>query len=238
MKKLIALILAIAMTLIMTVGCGLVPELPPEGNTEQSGIGGGDSTEAPEDNITDVTPPVSGGENNTPVVDDGKDKPTDNPPADDGKDEPADNPPADDSKDEPTDNPPADDGKDEPADNPPAVEEPEEEPLPEYGTTVGKRFMDLTLQTMDGGTVNTADLRGKIIIFNVWATWCPPCKAELPDFNRIASEYKDKVVIIAADVDAGYNGASNYVQQNFPDSDIIFLIFHKLVSSEICKRFQ
>ena len=96
------------------------------------------------------------------------------------------------------------------------------EPLPEIGTKVGDRFADLTIMTMDGGSINTADLRGKIVILNLWATWCPPCKAELPDFDLIASEYKDHVVIIAADVDAGTGNAHSYVQQNFPESDIVF----------------
>lgn len=95
-------------------------------------------------------------------------------------------------------------------------------PLPEIGTKVGNRFADVTLETMNGESINTADLRGKIVILNLWASWCPPCKAELPDFDRIATEYKDQVVIVAADVDAGNGGAYNYVQQNFPESDIIF----------------
>ena len=95
-------------------------------------------------------------------------------------------------------------------------------PLPEIGTKVGNRFADVTLETMNGESINTADLRGKIVILNLWASWCSPCKAELPDFDRIATEYKDKVVIVAADVDAGNGGAYSYVQQNFPESDIIF----------------
>ena len=95
-------------------------------------------------------------------------------------------------------------------------------PLPEIGTKVGNRFADVTLETMNGESINTADLRGKIVILNLWASWCPPCKAELPDFDRIATQYKDQVVIVAADVDAGNGGAYSYVQQNFPESDIIF----------------
>ena len=95
-------------------------------------------------------------------------------------------------------------------------------PLPEIGTKVGNRFADVTLETMNGESINTADLRGKIVILNLWASWCSFCKAELPDFDRIATEYKDQVVIVAADVDAGNGGAYSYVQQNFPESDIIF----------------
>ena len=97
-----------------------------------------------------------------------------------------------------------------------------QENLPEVGTKVGNRIADITLTTMDGGKITMSDLRGKIVILNLWATWCPPCKAELPDFDKIATEYKDKVVIIAADVDAGQGTAYTYVQQNFPNSDIVF----------------
>ena len=90
------------------------------------------------------------------------------------------------------------------------------------GTSVGDLFRDLTLETLDGGSVSTADYRGKIVIINIWATRCPPCKEELPDFNRIASEYAGEVVIIAAHEDYTKSAAPSYVETNFPDSKIIF----------------
>ena len=94
--------------------------------------------------------------------------------------------------------------------------------LPAIGTEVGNRIADITLSTMEGGTITLSDLHGKIVILNAWASWCPPCKAELPDFDKIATEYKDHVVIIAADVDAGYGDAKEYADTNFPVTDIIF----------------
>ena len=102
--------------------------------------------------------------------------------------------------------------------------EPTPEPeLPPYGTKVGERFNDLTLTDLDGNKVNTADLRGKIIVFNLWATWCPPCVAELPGFNEIASEYADDVVIVAVHIyDSAMYGMPSYVETNFPETKIIF----------------
>ena len=98
-----------------------------------------------------------------------------------------------------------------------------EKEKPPVGSAVGNSFADLTLETLDGSTINTADLRGKIIIFNVWATWCPPCKAELPDFDKIATEYEDDVVIIAAhSYDDGMYDMPEYVSDNFPKTKIIF----------------
>lgn len=99
-----------------------------------------------------------------------------------------------------------------------------EEDTPTYvvGSEVGNLFASVTLERLDGGTVSPDNYRGKIVIVNIWATWCPPCKAELPDFNNIANEYADEVVIIAAHDYAGRANAPDYVQTNFPDTKIIF----------------
>ena len=96
-------------------------------------------------------------------------------------------------------------------------------PLPDIGSEVGDRFADLTLTTLSGEEINTADLRGKIVVFNIWATWCPPCKAELPDFDLIAKEYAEDVVIVAAHCyDSYMYSMPSYVAPNFPDTSIIF----------------
>ena len=97
-----------------------------------------------------------------------------------------------------------------------------EEDIP-LGNTVGYKFRDLSLQTVDGSYISTADLRGKIIILNVWAIWCSPCIMELPDFNEVAAEYKDDVIIIAAHLYDEYQVyVPGYVASNFPDTDIVF----------------
>lgn len=93
---------------------------------------------------------------------------------------------------------------------------------PPVGTTVGSTFPTVSVEALDGRTVSPDDYRGRIVIVNVWATWCGPCKMELPDFNRIATEYKDEVVIIAAHTPSGRENAENYVAEGFPNSDIIF----------------
>jgi peroxiredoxin len=59
-----------------------------------------------------------------------------------------------------------------------------------------------TLTDVNGGTVSLSDFRGKVVILDFWATWCPPCKREIPDFITLQSEYASKglqIVGIALD---------------------------------------
>ena len=59
-----------------------------------------------------------------------------------------------------------------------------------------KPIPELTMTTLDGKTITTGDLSGKVVIFNFWATWCAPCRAEIPDLVKLQDQYKDHLVII------------------------------------------
>jgi cytochrome c biogenesis protein CcmG/thiol:disulfide interchange protein DsbE len=50
---------------------------------------------------------------------------------------------------------------------------------------------DFTLETLDGDHVNLSDLRGKAVLVNFWASWCPPCRAEMPAIEKVYRAYKD-----------------------------------------------
>jgi thiol-disulfide isomerase/thioredoxin len=66
---------------------------------------------------------------------------------------------------------------------------------PGYG-----KATDFEIRDINGNTVKLADYSGKVIILNFFATWCPPCRREMPDFNEIAKKYPDDVKIIAVNV--------------------------------------
>ena len=59
-----------------------------------------------------------------------------------------------------------------------------------------KPIPELTMTTLEGTTITTKELSGKVVIFNFWATWCAPCRAEIPDLVKLQEQYKDHLVII------------------------------------------
>ncbi|MBI2940212.1 MAG: TlpA family protein disulfide reductase [Chloroflexi bacterium] len=66
---------------------------------------------------------------------------------------------------------------------------------------VGYRAPDFRLPTASGGSVQLSQMRGKAIILNFWATWCAPCRAEMPAIERVQKAYADRgVVVLAVDV--------------------------------------
>lgn len=53
----------------------------------------------------------------------------------------------------------------------------------------GKLAPEITLNDLNGQTVKLSDYRGKIVVLNFWASWCPPCKSEMPEINKAAQEF-------------------------------------------------
>mgnify|MGYP001286473734 FL=1 len=62
---------------------------------------------------------------------------------------------------------------------------------------------DFNVAALEGGKLRLADLKGKVVFLNLWATWCPPCKEEMPAMERLWQRYKDRgLVVIALSMDA------------------------------------
>lgn len=68
------------------------------------------------------------------------------------------------------------------------------------GLQVGQYAPDFALTTLDGQSIQLSQLRGQTVILNFWATWCPPCRAEMPEFQTVYSNQSDEFVIVAVNL--------------------------------------
>ncbi len=64
---------------------------------------------------------------------------------------------------------------------------------------IGARMPDIALPTIGGATVDLAGLRGRWILVNVWATWCGPCRREMPALQRLSRAQSGRLVVVAVD---------------------------------------
>ncbi len=79
--------------------------------------------------------------------------------------------------------------------------------------------VDFTVQDLDGNTVKLSDYYGKPIVLNFWASWCPPCKEEMPDFDKVNAELGEDVQFLMVNMTDSQGGesvsvASSYIEEN------------------------
>ena len=99
---------------------------------------------------------------------------------------------------------------------PACVQHEEEGEIP----SAGNPSLSFVLKDMDGKDVNLADFKGRPILINFWATWCPPCKAEIPWFIEFADKYRDKnLAVIGISVDDSPEDIRTFAEEykvNYP----------------------
>jgi peroxiredoxin len=88
-----------------------------------------------------------------------------------------------------------------PADRPSVISDPAGAPVVEKASGPAcaaktRANLDFTLKDINGANVKLADYRGKVVLLNFWATWCAPCKLEIPEFVEAYERYRDKGFVI------------------------------------------
>lgn len=88
---------------------------------------------------------------------------------------------------------------------------------------VGRPAPDYAALSAGGDTVSLADLRGDVVLLNIWATWCAPCRTEMPHLQTLHDEFiDDGLRVVGVSVDAG--GSGRAVDRFTSDLGVEFLI--------------
>ena len=81
------------------------------------------------------------------------------------------------------------------------------------GTSIGQALPQITLSDLAGRNIHVGE-KDKIIVVNFWATWCPPCKAEMPDLNLFAAKHQNDVAFYAINIQEPAGKVSDFMTQN------------------------
>ena len=98
----------------------------------------------------------------------------------------------------------------------------------------GSTAADFTLQDLNGNKVKLSDYKGKVVLLEFWATWCPPCRASIPGIEKLHETYKNKgLAVLAVSLDeGGWDTVKSFVQKN----GITYLVLRG--NEEVAEKYQ
>jgi peroxiredoxin len=87
-------------------------------------------------------------------------------------------------------------------------------PDAKVGTQKGEVAPDFSLPALEGGEQSLRDYRGRVVLLNFWATWCGPCRAEMPDMQAVYEELRDRgFVVVAVNGGEGRERVQSFVEE-------------------------
>jgi cytochrome c biogenesis protein CcmG, thiol:disulfide interchange protein DsbE len=98
----------------------------------------------------------------------------------------------------------------------------------------GARLPEIGLQSLAGKRIDVASLKGKVVLIDFWASWCAPCKQEMPVLERLYQKYKDRgLVVVGVSVDQEATNVGGFLKQ----LKVSFPIVHDK-AHEVANRFH
>ncbi|MBR9976919.1 MAG: TlpA family protein disulfide reductase [Bacteroidetes bacterium] len=96
---------------------------------------------------------------------------------------------------------------------------------PGAGGTNSTSAPDFELTSVDGGSITLADYEGKVLMLNFWATWCGPCKKEIPDFIEIQDAFRDRgleILGVSLDDPKHVAAVADFVRDHGINYDVVY----------------
>ena len=105
---------------------------------------------------------------------------------------------------------------------------------PAIATRVGSRAPEIGREDLNGRVVSLRSLRGKVVIVDFWASWCAPCREEMPVLNRLQERYREQgLVVIGVNVDNNVRNARTFLRR----TPVQFRIVHD-PGKEVADRYN
>lgn len=95
---------------------------------------------------------------------------------------------------------------------------------------------NFSLQDLQGETITLSELRGRPVLINLWATWCPPCRAEMPDMQIVYEAYRERGLVILA-INATYQDSASAAASFVDEYGLTFPILMD-TSGETSRKYQ
>lgn len=103
---------------------------------------------------------------------------------------------------------------------------------------IGQKAPDFTLKDLAGNNVSLSFYKGRVVLLNFWASWCPPCRAEMPSMNKLNDLLKKRgLTILAISTDKSIFDVKSYLKEN-PVNFTVLLDYNLNVSRNLYKVFM
>jgi peroxiredoxin len=103
---------------------------------------------------------------------------------------------------------------------------------------IGKKAPDVTLKDLDGNPRSLSSYKGKVVLLHFWATWCPPCRDEIPELNELNKKMSDRAfAIYAVSTDDAAVDVKDFMKKN-PVKFSVVMDFHGAATKKFYKVFM
>ncbi|WP_165786634.1 TlpA family protein disulfide reductase [Heyndrickxia camelliae] len=85
--------------------------------------------------------------------------------------------------------------------------------LSNIGLSIGQKAPNIKAAGFNGDSIDLSTYKGKKVLLNFWATWCPPCKAEIPDLVKFYNKHQSEFVVIGVNIESSKNQVKDFIKQ-------------------------